>query len=103
MLPVKIAVLISGGGTNLQALIDSIDNEYVNAEIAVVISNRKDAYGLKRAQIKGIENIYLNKNLHRKNHFAQNTIAYINEQLDEISDSLAVAENRLEKFRCLLR
>ncbi len=43
--------------------------------------------------------IYLSKNLNRKNHFAQNTIAYINSQLDEISDSLYLAESRLEDFR----
>ncbi|MCU4173840.1 GumC family protein [Carboxylicivirga sp. N1Y90] len=46
-----------------------------------------------------LTNIYLRKNLERKNHFAFNTISYINQQLEEISDSLNVAERRLERFR----
>lgn len=54
----KIAVLVSGGGTNLQAIIDKIEEGTIrNAEIEVVISNKKDAYALERAakhNIKGI-------------------------------------------------
>ena len=51
----KIAVLVSGGGTNLQAIIDAIDNGTItNAEIVTVISNNKDAFALKRAEKKGI-------------------------------------------------
>lgn len=46
----KLAVLVSGGGTNLQAIIDSIaDGRITNAEIKVVISNNKNAYALERA------------------------------------------------------
>ena len=46
----KMAVLVSGGGTNLQAIIDSIANGTItNAEIAVVISNNANAYALERA------------------------------------------------------
>lgn len=52
----KIAVLISGSGSNLQSIIDGIDNGSIkNAEIKVVISNKKDAYGLKRAGKAGID------------------------------------------------
>ncbi len=52
----KLAVLVSGGGTNLQAIIDSIDNGTItNAEIAVVISNNPGAYALERAKSRGIE------------------------------------------------
>ncbi len=58
MSQLKIAVLVSGGGTNLQALIDNIDN--INAEIDVVISNKKDAYGLERARLNNIDAIYIN-------------------------------------------
>ncbi len=50
MSKLKIAVLISGGGTNLQALIDACKQPDYPAEIALVISNRTDAYGLKRAE-----------------------------------------------------
>ncbi|BCN29838.1 phosphoribosylglycinamide formyltransferase [Anaeromicropila herbilytica] len=47
----KIAVLVSGGGTNLQAIIDHIkSNKITNTEITVVISNKKDAYALTRAR-----------------------------------------------------
>ena len=46
----KLAVLVSGGGTNLQSIIDSIaDGQITNAEIKVVISNNKNAYALERA------------------------------------------------------
>ena len=52
----KIAVLVSGGGTNLQAIIDAIDNGNItNTEIKVVISNNKNAYALERAKNHGIE------------------------------------------------
>ena len=50
----NIAVFVSGSGTNLQALIDSINSGYVNANIKLVISNNKDAYGLVRAKKSGI-------------------------------------------------
>ena len=51
----KLAVLVSGGGTNLQAIIDSIaDGRITNAEIKVVISNNKNAYALERAEKAGI-------------------------------------------------
>ena len=52
----KMAVLVSGGGTNLQAIIDSITNGTItNAEISVVISNNANAYALERAKKHGIE------------------------------------------------
>jgi len=54
----KIAVLVSGGGTNLQAIIDAIDNGTItNTEIKVVISNNKNAYALERAKNHGIEGL----------------------------------------------
>lgn len=55
----KIVVLISGGGSNLQAIIDQIEVGNINAEISAVISNRADAYGLKRAEKAGIANEFL--------------------------------------------
>lgn len=52
----RLAVLVSGGGTNLQAIIDGIaDGTITNTEIAVVISNNKNAYALQRAKENGIE------------------------------------------------
>ena len=51
---VPIGVLISGGGTNLQAIIDAIEAKKLDAEICVVLSNKADAYGLARAKQHGI-------------------------------------------------
>jgi len=53
----RIAVLISGRGSNLQALIDAIADRRLRAEIALVISNRADAAGLERARAAGIETL----------------------------------------------
>lgn len=54
----KIAVLVSGGGTNLQAVMDAIDDQTItNTKIEVVISNNKNAYSLERAAKKGIPNL----------------------------------------------
>ena len=52
----RVGVLVSGGGTNLQAIIDKIaEGVITNTEIAVVISNNKNAYALERAKQAGIE------------------------------------------------
>ena len=54
----KIAVCVSGGGTNLQAIIDAVENGTItNTEISVVISNNKNAYALERAKNHKIEGI----------------------------------------------
>lgn len=54
----KLAVLVSGGGTNLQAIMDAVDNGTItNAQIKVVISNNKNAYALERAKSHGIESL----------------------------------------------
>jgi len=55
----RIAVLISGRGTNLQSLIDATRDKRLDATIAVVISNRADAGGLERARRAGIETLVL--------------------------------------------
>lgn len=54
----RLIVLISGSGTNLQALIDATQNGQLEAEIALVVSNRKAAYGLERAKNAGIPTLY---------------------------------------------
>ncbi|MGR6982145.1 phosphoribosylglycinamide formyltransferase [Testudinibacter sp. P27/CKL/0425] len=53
---IRIAVLISGDGSNLQALIDACANGKINGKIVTVVSNKAEAYGLQRAQQAGIEN-----------------------------------------------
>lgn len=58
----KIGVLVSGGGTNLQALIDAIENGRItNGRIAVVVSNRSKAYGLQRAEKHNIPAVFISK------------------------------------------
>lgn len=54
----KIGVLASGEGTNLQSIIDSTKFGKINANVVVVISNRKDAYALERARYNNIDDIY---------------------------------------------
>ena len=52
--PISLGILISGGGTNLQAIIDAIAQGGLTATISVVVSNRADAYGLTRARRSGL-------------------------------------------------
>ena len=64
----RICVLVSGGGTNLQALIDAEKRgEIPDGELALVVSNRKNAYALERAGQAGIEALWLGKNEFEEN------------------------------------
>src|SRR5688500_18676444 len=54
----RLVVLSSGSGSNLQAIIDAITSGSLDAEVALVVSNRKDAFGLTRAQRAGIPTLY---------------------------------------------
>ena len=57
---IRIAVLVSGGGTNLQALIDAEKRgELPSGKLVLVVSNKKDAYALTRAEAAGIEAVYI--------------------------------------------
>ena len=53
--PIRLVVLISGNGSNLQAIIDNIAHKGLPAQIVAVISNKADAFGLERAKKAGIE------------------------------------------------
>ena len=64
-LPCRIGVLVSGSGTNLQAIIDRIEAADLSATIACVISNNRDAYALTRAAAHGIPTV-----IHEKGRFA---------------------------------
>lgn len=77
----KIGVLVSGGGTNLQAIIDSINNNIItNAEIEVVVSNNPKAYALERAKKNGIKNICISpKNFETREEFNNALIAKLKE------------------------
>src|SRR5690242_17071537 len=56
----RIAVLISGGGSNLEAIIQAVkQDEIPGTEVALVISSREDAFGVQRAQRHGIETVVI--------------------------------------------
>ncbi len=72
----KIGVLISGSGTNLQALIEACADGTIDASVAVVISNKPDAFGLERARRAGITAVHVDR-------AAYTTIAAYNHALTE--------------------
>lgn len=57
--PLRVAVLASGRGSNLQAIIDSIEADLVQATIVAVISNKRDAVALERARKHGLKDLYV--------------------------------------------
>ena len=63
---IRIAVFISGSGSNLQSIIDNIENGTLNCEISYVIADR-ECFGLERAEKHGIKSIMLDKKLFGKN------------------------------------
>lgn len=71
----KIGVLISGSGSNLQAIIDRIDQGTLDAEIVLVISSRPDAFGLTRAEKAGIPTLALNREVYQDVPAANKRIA----------------------------
>ena len=77
----KIAVLVSGGGTNLQAIIDAINiGKITNTELALVISNKESAYALKRAENAGVKGVYISpKQYDDKEAYSQEMIRIIKE------------------------
>jgi len=87
--PLKIGVLISGSGTNLQAIIDAIAAGKVNAQIVKVLSSRPDAYGLKRAEEAGIPTVALNRDVYKNAGAANKIIA--DEMLEAGAEYLVMA------------
>lgn len=75
----KLAVLVSGGGTNLQAVMDAMDaGTITNAQISVVISNNPNAYALERAKNHGIEAVCISpKNFPDREDFNEALLAKI--------------------------
>lgn len=58
---VRIAVLVSGGGTNLQALLEGLDPDKTPGRVVLTVSNRREAYGLERARKAGVEALYVGR------------------------------------------
>lgn len=84
----RLAVLVSGGGTNLQALIDAIASGSIqNAEIVAVISNKKDAYALERAKKHGIRGICVSPKDYESREAFHQALA---ETLDDVQAGLVV-------------
>ncbi|MBR0541554.1 MAG: phosphoribosylglycinamide formyltransferase [Clostridia bacterium] len=92
----KIAVLVSGGGTNLQALIDAQKSGILKSgEIILVISNKADAYALERAKKNGIETLVINNK-------AYSTRTEFEAKLIEAIDSRKIDIIVLAGFMCIL-
>ena len=60
----KLAVLVSGNGSNLQAIIDCIEKNYLAAKISLVLSNVKDAYALERGKNHGLDVVFLDPKIY---------------------------------------
>jgi phosphoribosylglycinamide formyltransferase-1 len=71
----SLAILISGGGTNLQEIIDRIGDGTLDAQIAVVISNKADAFGLEQAKRAGIRAVFINPRNYAGRHEYNQAIA----------------------------
>ena len=101
----RIAVLVSGGGTNLQAIIDAIaDGKITNTEIATVISNNKNAYALERAAKAGISNCCISpKDYADRAQFHEALLAALDEaQVDLIVLAgflVVIPEMMIQKYR----
>jgi phosphoribosylglycinamide formyltransferase-1 len=80
----KLAVLISGGGTNLQAMIDHIEAGKLDAEISVVVSNNPDAYGLVRAQKHGIPTAVVDYRNYGKKSLPKVVVRALPKEFDEV-------------------
>lgn len=95
MLKANIAVLVSGGGTNLQAIIDAEKNGIIKSgTVRIVISNKSDAYALKRAEKENIEAAVVTKDGRTKQEFE--------EEIMKILDSHAIDLIVLAGFMCIL-
>ena len=77
----RVGVLVSGGGTNLQAILDAVDHgDITNAEVSVVISNNPGAYALERARKHGIRAVCISpKQFPTRDAFNQAFLAKIDE------------------------
>ena len=91
----KVAVLVSGGGTNLQAILDAADSgKITNTEIRVVISNNEGAYALERAKNYGTEALLLSpKSFETREEFNQKLLEALKER--DIDLVIKEYENRI--------
>ena len=101
----KVVVLVSGGGTNLQAIIDAVDNGAItNTKIVGVISNNKNAYALERAAKAGIANRCISpKNFVTRTEFNQELLNAVDEMGADLvvlaGFLVVIPEIMIEKYR----
>ncbi len=74
LLFMKLAVLGSTRGTDMQAIIDAIENKTLNAEICIVISNKPDAFILERAKNHNIRALYIDQKNKTREQFDQEVL-----------------------------
>jgi phosphoribosylglycinamide formyltransferase-1 len=82
---IRLAVLLSGGGTTLENIFTKIDEGSLDAEVAVVIATRPDAYGLERARNHGVEAVVVERKAFKN---ASSFSDALNAKLDEIGVDL---------------
>ena len=93
---VRIGVLISGSGTNLQALIDRIADGSLDATIELVVSSRPSAYGLKRAEAAGIQTLTLSKDVYADPEQSDEIIAAVNSMLGQVDAVFTPTDNAVQ-------
>ncbi|MEL7646529.1 MAG: phosphoribosylglycinamide formyltransferase [Sedimentibacter sp.] len=100
----KIGVLISGSGTNLQSLIDSMEAGCINGSIEAVISDKSSAYGLERARQHNIDAFFLNHKDYENNESYNEAVIKVLEsrgvELVVLAGYLKILSRRfIEKYR----
>ena len=101
----RVVVLVSGGGTNLQAIMDAVDNGTItNTEIVGVISNNKNAYALERAAKRGVKHMCVSpKDFASRAEFNEGLLKAVDEmQADLIVLAgflVVIPEQMIEKYR----
>ncbi len=85
MAKLRLGVLASGRGSNLQAIIDNIEAGKIDAEVAVVISDKPTAFALERAKIHGIQGVHVNpKGFAAKEEYEKAVVESLNENRVEL-------------------
>lgn len=101
----RVVVLVSGGGTNLQAIMDAVDNGTItNTEIVGVISNNKNAYALERAAKRGVKNMCVSpKDFATRAEFNEGLLKAVDEMQADIivlaGFLVVIPEQMIEKYR----
>jgi phosphoribosylglycinamide formyltransferase-1 len=97
----KIAVLVSGGGTDLQSIIDAVENKEIDCKIEMVISSKEGVYSLERAKKHGIESHVITKKEY-KDKQSDKILSLVDGKVDLIvlAGYLSILDGEiLEKFK----